>query len=956
MVGVDEVDAGDKAKQKNAKGKAVQKDGKRWDWVSLLDAKTSDHPAIFTKDARFFFLPSGTSVHIHSASTGEVVSTLAAPHSPGKASKQRVTSLVLNPSNPFQLLVAHLDGNLRVWDFLDGVLLRTVEVGHGITHMCVNENLKDQVVVAVTEVGKKGSSDAHAKPQSVLYRVTLSTQTKTYISKLPIISYLAISHSAQHLVGTSGSTCHVVTLPAEGDASVLRCPSKDKITCLVFHPEEEWFATGDEIGTIKFWYCSSSAGQGTAQLHTASHLWHAHPVRSLTFTPNGAYLLSGGEEAVVVAWQLHSGLREFVPRVGGPIRWMSVRPAEGNGEEEWLAGLADRTLVWVNAGSLKVSRSVARVKLDISAPSSALPTSLPLAVHPITSNLLLPSSHPSFLQIYSHPNRSLITELEVHPSNRVSKPNPDASPLPTARVERVAISPQGNWMATIDVRRGGEELDLDVDRAVTRLKVWRWNGQRKEWELNTRVERPHGTGEVTSLAWMPEPPLGSGKAELGCLLATTGKDGNVKTWRARVGRGEEGEEEVAWINRSSFSYRAHVPQACAFSPDGSLLAVGQGPCVTLWDPKTNVMQRVLAGVATAVAEQVAFVGRDGRWVAVLESRPEGASGKRKVRRNVLVLWDLLSCTASWEYDLGICSAQVVPQPSGAFFAVFASTDSTPTPDRSTRAFLFNTASSRPFRIQKLSFKLQNTISYPLAPSTPGASELSFVGITKDMDVVLFGDSVGELEKRSPGVQKLGAAAPAARTLFQEVFGISALVDPDQEHGRPVVALDSALQKGDDSLFDGPAYMLPAMSTLFQPFMDSILKRRSAEPAAETIQQAPVEEAAPAPTKKRPDLPPRVVDQKEFETFVELFIELSHAPARPQPPSTPIANGNGKPRGKATNGSTPRSTRRTPAKVLEDVVMEVDLPTPTPRAEESGEETAPGLKSVVPRKRGRKSSL
>ncbi|EJT99974.1 WD40 repeat-like protein, partial [Dacryopinax primogenitus] len=637
MVGVEDTDGAEKVKEKkNVKGKAVEREGKKWDWVSLLDAKTSDHPAVFTKDSRFFFLPSGTSVNIHSAATGDVVSTLTLPTpTPGKASKHRITSLALNPSNAFQLLVSHLDGSIRVWDFLDGVLLRTVELESGITHMCVSEKLKNQVLVAVNEVGKKkGDSDgmsvsdysnrfmlknfpAPAKPQYVLYRVSLTTQAKTYIGKLPPASHLALSQSAQHLVASSGSTCYVFTVPAEGKASVMKCLSTDRITSLAFHPEEEWFAAGDEIGTIKFWYCSESAtgntakGQERASLPNASHLWHAHAVRSLSFTPNGAYLLSGGEEAVIVAWQLHSGRKEFVPRVGGPIRWLCVKNPVQGGEEEWVAGLADRTLVWVNAGNLKVSRSVARVKLDISATSSEVPPALPLAVHPATGNLLLPSSHPSFLQIYSHPTRSLLSELEVHPSNRVSKRNPDAPSLPAARVERVCVSPQGKWLATLDVRRGGEGEGI-----VSRLKVWRWDARRGAWALNTRVESPYGVGEVTGLAWMPDPQGSSSKTELGCLLATSGKDGLVKTWRTRVERGEEGEEEISWVNRSAFSYRAHVPHCCAFSPDGSLLAIGQGPCVTLWDPVTNVMQRVLAGQGAAIVEQVEFVSSEGRWLAV----------------------------------------------------------------------------------------------------------------------------------------------------------------------------------------------------------------------------------------------------------------------------------------------------------------------------------------------------
>lgn len=143
--------------------------------------------------------------------------------------------------------------------------------------------------------------------------------------------------------------------------------SPEQLTCLAFHPSEEYFATGDVTGCIRLWYCLDASGpafkatgvEKTAQTTTLH--WHAHAVSSLAFTENGAYLLSGGEEAVLVIWQLHTGKKEYVPRVGAPIAHISVvREAEG---EEFLLGLADASFVFISSATLKISRSVARVKL-----------------------------------------------------------------------------------------------------------------------------------------------------------------------------------------------------------------------------------------------------------------------------------------------------------------------------------------------------------------------------------------------------------------------------------------------------------------------------------------------------------------------------------------------------------------------------------------------------------------
>lgn len=93
---------------------------------------------------------------------------------------------------------------------------------------------------------------------------------------------------------------------------------------------------------------------------------------AISFTSNGAYLLSGGEESVLVVWQLESGKKEFVPRVGAPINTLTtVRTSDG---EECLVGLADATNIFLDTNSLKISRSFSRVKIGeiVSPPSSKL--------------------------------------------------------------------------------------------------------------------------------------------------------------------------------------------------------------------------------------------------------------------------------------------------------------------------------------------------------------------------------------------------------------------------------------------------------------------------------------------------------------------------------------------------------------------------------------------------------
>ena len=112
---------------------------------------------------RYFFCVVGSSVKIHSTTTGLVVSTLSAKRDMGSHT-DTITSAILNPHNAYQLITGSLDGHVKVWDFLDGVLLQTIGVGNPVRHIAAHEQWKDFLFVAVARPSKKGkgnSTSAH---------------------------------------------------------------------------------------------------------------------------------------------------------------------------------------------------------------------------------------------------------------------------------------------------------------------------------------------------------------------------------------------------------------------------------------------------------------------------------------------------------------------------------------------------------------------------------------------------------------------------------------------------------------------------------------------------------------------------------------------------------------------------------------------------------------------------
>lgn len=274
--------------------------------------------------------------------------------------------------------MSSLDGYIRVWDFLDGVLLQTIDVSHPVAHVCAHASAKDSVYVAVARPTKKKSSKGKdIEDNGAVLHVSLRPSSETAslpiqkpafivgIGKTRSCNGLDVSPDGAWLVAIAGNKVYVAKTSAL-KAGFTKYVSPERLSSLTFHPENEYFATGDDKGVVRLWYClndqvpEKAVGVEKKAQTTALH-WHSHAVSSLSFTANGAYLLSGGEESVLVIWQLHTGKKEFVPRLGSPITSVSVSPQTG--AEEYLVGLADATFTFINATNLRVSRSYARIRL-----------------------------------------------------------------------------------------------------------------------------------------------------------------------------------------------------------------------------------------------------------------------------------------------------------------------------------------------------------------------------------------------------------------------------------------------------------------------------------------------------------------------------------------------------------------------------------------------------------------
>ena len=97
----------------------------------------------------------------------------------------------------------------------------------------------------------------------------------------------------------------------DSTASTAKSTNYSNMTCIASNGSKNVIATGHANGQIVLWYgvkqwlLSGGRQEPTCQvLH-----WHAHAVTAVSFNVTGEYLHSGGEEGVLVSWELQTGTR-----------------------------------------------------------------------------------------------------------------------------------------------------------------------------------------------------------------------------------------------------------------------------------------------------------------------------------------------------------------------------------------------------------------------------------------------------------------------------------------------------------------------------------------------------------------------------------------------------------------------------------------------------------------------
>ncbi|KFH63820.1 hypothetical protein MVEG_10513 [Podila verticillata NRRL 6337] len=834
--------------------------------------RLSDYPVVFTSDSNYFFSCNSKSIRILSVETGQVVRILSSSVQEGGHS-DTVTSVMLNPKNSLQLYSASLDGTIKLWDFNDAVLLKTFEVGVPITHMVMHESIPNDVYLTST---KKSTKRFHqyqakkygglrAKENSILFRYSLKASKKRLVRllKTKVCGGLAISSDGEYVVMAARYKLHVVHIApgngiqeggvTENDESRFRCyVTPERISSLAFHPTEGCIATGDEIGRITLWYCF---GKNVDRPVTTTLHWHAHKVAALNFTTDGTYLLSGGEESVLVIWQLSTGHKQFLPRMGSEIKHITVSPDQSL----YAIGHEDNSVNVIRSVDLKIKTCIQGLKFShVNHVLNPLHTGL--VIEPRNGHVVL-NGLPGTLQFFDPIHEQHIMELEVSPRNKVSRTY-EKEIIPP-QVMHVAFSNDkaARWMVTVD---GRDDKETTPELYI---KFWEYDDDARTYVLNTRVDSPH-TKTITSCIFNPR------QGNQAPMVVTTSMDGNFKIWElTQQGETRRGiEAERAWSCRSTGFYRDLIPHCAGFSSDGSLLAIAYGQIITLWNPYLNTLHGVLTQPPeTRPVTRLTFLKNSPFLIAAT--------------RDHLYSWNLLTCSVWWSYQ--IRCEQLVASQTNSNFMITCTDPAKPMGSTDRRIIVFRPTSPTPVQIESTSRKVRAVTFMPdqskvsSTTTTATSKEVSdavepilIMNYGFDLEV-LGGRSAEELKTEADELAaanaKAALEAEKAKTLVTDIFGSSSAeaakaLEKQQKRERKEASRGSVSKKNmvRNPLFDAPSHVMAPVSSLFEAFMGQLLAQtKGAKEEAKAARAAKKEEEEEEEAKANGEADVEMQDEEDM---------------------------------------------------------------------------------------------
>ncbi|KAJ1965429.1 NET1-associated nuclear protein 1 [Dipsacomyces acuminosporus] len=643
---------------------------------SVSGGLLTNDPIVFSGDSSLFYLAKDNAVAVYNLQNAEMVQNFSIPR--GDDSEEQLSTKVLaiiaNPDQPsaHQVYTFSADRKARLWDANTGTLIHTWNLRYAVSHVVIDpiQNNRFYCTAHMAKQGKKSTANEESSEKSrhAVFSVVLGpNKNKAAMSEVfkltSAAAGLVVRHDGKWIAAYSKFRVQLVQIKPNGKIVQHKWHMTERVSTIAFHPGEPVLAVGDWRGRIMFWYCVDDTIElGDTEdrsIVRRPYHWHAHRVNAINFTEAGTMMLSGGEEGVLVYWQLANDTKDFLARLGSDILGIAVSPDQMyyaltlRDNTIRIFSAMDKSLVSSLQGLKYADRGAALKNTKHSTPEYARlarmleadPFTTGLVVHPATHHLVL-NGDPGHLQVFNHVNDRHLASVEVASFNWIGGDKSLSASQP--HVDLVQYSSDGTWMATVDSRSTSSSYG-PVAVAESYLKFWKLDPSDQTYKLVTRIDNPHING-VQDIAFQPvarrSGAQGRSGDAAGLLCVSTGKDRTFRVWELQSLPSYRGGTYFLWSCRSQAHYRGQQPRGAAFSGDGSMLAVTFGGVITLWDAATCLapVATLVASATTPTLSGVSFVGSTSYLAAWSADR--------------LDVWNMLTGSVWWTLAMPIQSVFV----------------------------------------------------------------------------------------------------------------------------------------------------------------------------------------------------------------------------------------------------------------------------------------------------------
>ena len=342
--------------------------------------------------------------------------------------------------------------------------------------------------------------------------------------------------------------------------------------------------------------------------------WHYRQFDGFSLFQNGNKMITGGDNGVLVFWNIHDGKTLFMPEIGDEIKMITVDKTS----QFAAVSLVNNSIVIVSLAQRKITKII-----------SGIIRSDKVRIHNGPTGQIITTGNGPILQFYDPSGDRCIANAEVSRPN-VLLGSLQKEKLPDADIQHVAMIGEDEWMVTYDYR----EMSKRYHESNLRFFRKKQNGT---FEQLVVIPEPFQS-RITSIASSPSHKI----------VITTSEDHVFKVWvlvaRKAIQTKSGMRSHLTWKCRSIGAYYGEPSYSASISNDGSIMIVSFKTAITVWDIASNKLLFSLPIPSNSLTQQVTSnaMNKQNQYVPVKVQFLSNNQYLLTKSKDAIIIYDIIS--------------------------------------------------------------------------------------------------------------------------------------------------------------------------------------------------------------------------------------------------------------------------------------------------------------------------